>query len=209
MKQIGLLLVLPIFLVLSCGSGPQTAEPAPAEPAPAVIAAPAQTTPPPPPPPPPQVVESTPPQEAVFDPASITEEKYTSTMADLQALIGSLNTIIRARNYNAWTGYLAESYFKEINSPAFLEERTEELYRRDQVVASNTGRDPRQVRKRLLRNSRDYFDHVVVPSRSNDRLDDIAFVSENRVKAYTVDSRGNRLILYDLEIVDDKWKIIH
>ena len=144
-----------------------------------------------------------------FNPESITEEKYTTTKSDVQALIADLNKIIRAKNYNAWRGYLAESYFSEISSAAFLEERTDELYRRDQIVASNLGRDPKKVQKKILRTPRDYFDNVVVPSRSNERMDDIAFVSENRVIAYTMDNRGNRLILYDLELIDNKWKIIN
>ena len=71
------------------------------------------------------------------------------------------------------------------------------------------GRNPRLVQKRILRTPRDYFDNVVVPSRSNDRVDDISFISENRVKAYTEDNRGNRVVLYDLEIIDNTWKIIN
>ena len=157
----------------------------------------------------PKTVESAPSVEKVFDPTSITQEKFTTTKMDVQALIDDLNKIIRARNYNAWVGYLADSYFKEISSKAFLEERTEDLYKRDQTVASNLGRDPRRVQKKILRTPKDYFDNVVVPSRSNDRMDDIDFVSEDRVKAYTVDNRGQRLVLYDLEIIDKKWKIIN
>ena len=145
----------------------------------------------------------------VFSPENITEEKYTATKADVQTLIEELNKIIRAKNYNVWISYLSDSYLKEISSPAFLEERTEELYKRDQLVASNLGRDPRRVQKKVLRTPKDYFDNVVVPSRSNDRMDDIAFISENHVKAYTLDTRGSRLVLYDLAIIDGKWKIIN
>ena len=164
---------------------------------------------PPAPEPPAQTVQSAPPVEKVFDPATITQEKFTTTKADVKLLIDDLNRIIRAKNYNAWVGYLADSYFQEINSQAFLDDRTEELYKRDQIVASNLGRDPRRVQKKILRTPKDYFDNVVVPSRSNDRMDDIDFVSENRVKAYTVDNRGQRLVLYDLENIDNKWKIIN
>jgi len=219
MRRIGLLPLLPVILVLSCASEPKTIEQAPAEPAPPVVVAqpvtpvapppqPVQVAPPPPAPPP-QTVEIEPPAEKAFDPTTITEEKFTTTKADVKTLIDDLNRIIRAKNYNAWVTYLADSYFQEISSRAFLEERTEELYRRDQIVASNLGRDPKRVSKKLLRTPKDYFENVVVPSRSNDRMDDIAFVSDNRVKAYTLDIRGQRLILYDLENIDDKWKIIN
>ena len=143
-----------------------------------------------------------------FDPLSISEEVYAAAMADIQALIEDLNGIIRGRNYNAWLLHLSDSYLELINSPGFLGERTEELYRRDQIVAQNMGRDPRLVEKRVLRSSRDYFTNVVVPSRSNDRVDDIDFLSVNNVKAYTFDLRGQRLVLYNLAEIDGKWKII-
>ena len=199
MKQIGLLLMLPVILVLSsCGSEAKAVEPSPQ---PVAAAEPAL--------PPPQPVQSAPPPPAAFDPASITEEKLATTKADVQALIEDLNRIIKAKNYNAWRGHLSDSYFQGISSPAFLEEKTEELYKRDQIVASNLGRDPKRVQKRVLKTAKDYFDNVVVPSRSNDHMDDIAFVSEDRVKAYTLDNRGNRLVLYDLELIDNKWKIIN
>ena len=213
MKVIGSLFLLTAVLVLSCGSGPKPVESAPPvpveQPAAPVQSAPPPEPPPAPPPPPPPVVQNDPPPVQVFDPNSVTEEKYEATKADVQTLIGDLNRIIRAKNYNAWLGYLSESYMKEISSQAFLDERTEELYKRDQIVASNLGRDPKRVQKKILKTPKDYFDSVVVPSRSNDRMDDIDFVTENRVKAYTVDTRGNRLILYDLELIDNQWKIIN
>jgi len=148
-------------------------------------------------------------REVVFDPHSISTETYNAAMADIQTLIADLNRIIRARNYDAWADHLDGSYYSVISSNVFLEERTEELFRRDQIVAQNMGRDPRLVEKKILRTARDYFNNVVVPSRSNDRLDDIDFVSEHKVKAYTIDTRGNKLILYDLEEIGGKWKIVN
>jgi len=143
-----------------------------------------------------------------FDPDNVSNELYESTKTEIQDLIQRLDNIIRARNYNAWLGYLSESYRSTISSAAFLEERTEELHRRDQLVAAATGKDPRSVEKKVLRTLRDYFDHVVVPSRANDRVDDIAFISETEVRAYTVNNRGTRLILYDLGMIGGTWKII-
>jgi len=139
----------------------------------------------------------------------ITEEMFETTLTDLRGFIEGLNAIIRARNYNAWVSHLADSYYAEINSEIFLFRRTEELFRRDQIVAQSLGRDPRRVQRRVLSNSRDFFYNVVVPSRANDRLDDITFVSEDRVLAFTVDGRGNRLVLYDLELINNRWMIVN
>jgi hypothetical protein len=160
-------------------------------------------------------VQVVPSQEAAFDPNSISREVFANAKTDIQNLVNDLNRIIRARNYNAWIGYLADSYLATISSQGFLDEKTEDLYKRDQVVANNLGRDPRQVEKRVLKSPRDYFSYVVIPSRSNDRVDDIAFITGSRVRAYTIDTKGNRLVLYDLALVGDdghgrgKWLIIN
>ena len=155
-----------------------------------------------------QPTEVLPSVEQAFDPSNISHDLYQATKAEIQDIIQRLDNIIRARNYNEWLEYLSDSYLEELGSPKFLEERTEELYRRDQLVAAAIGKNPRTVEKNVLKNLRDYFDNVVVPSRANDRVDDIEFISETKVRAYTVNNRGARLILYDLEIIGDNWKII-
>ena len=216
MKQKGLFLLLPLslvfFIILNCISASQApvvieteSQPEPVQPGP-VEARPVQPEPVQQKPVQPEIVPG--PAENVFDPGSISEEQYEVAMAEVKALIADLNLIIRDRNYNAWVSHLADSYFREISAAVFLEERTEELFRRDQIVARNMGRDPRTVQRRVLRTTMDYFVNIVVPSRSNDRVDEIEFVSRNRVKAYTVDTRGTRLVLYDLEIIDGRWKIV-
>ena len=198
-------LCLVLLMVLACASVPDEA-PAPQEPVTqepvtqGVVTEPPQTV---------SVAEPAPaPVEQGFDPGSISMEHYEAVKEEVQALIAELNRIIRARNYHEWITHLSESFYREINSQAFLEERTEELFRRDQTVARSMGRDPRHVQRRVLRTAMDFFHHIVVPSRSNDRVDDIDFVSERQVKAYTIDVRGNRLILYNLEIIDGRWKIV-
>ena len=164
---------------------------------------------PPPEEPPPVHIASVPEPEHVFDPSEISVELYEITKREVQDLILDLNRTIRTRDFDTWVSHMAESYFRQISSRAFLDERSEELYRRDIMVARSMGRDTRQVQRVTLRTATDYFIRIVVPSRSNDHVDDIEYVSENRVKAYTIDARGNRLVLYDLEIIGGNWKIIN
>ena len=137
--------------------------------------------------------------EAVFDSASISQEVYESTKVDVQVFIEELNGIIRAKNYNAWKAALSEEFFNEISSPEYLQ-RISEM-------------DAMKTRKIILRTTRDYFINVVVPARANSRVDDIEFISLNRVKAFTLyTNRENitqRLRLYDLERSGDSWKIIN
>jgi hypothetical protein len=144
----------------------------------------------------------------VFDPGTISEEVHNTTLVDAQHLIQDLNSIIRSKNYNAWITHLADSYFSNISSPAYLEEQTTKLYNRDVSEILLKGGSKNSVRKRELRNAQDYFIYVVVPSRANDHVDDIVFITQNKVRAFTVDSsNGKRLVLYDLENVNGFWKI--
>ncbi|MFP3091398.1 hypothetical protein LQZ21_13840 [Treponema sp. TIM-1] len=134
-------------------------------------------------------------EEDDFDPSSITPEMYNTAKKDVQQLIKELNNIIRSRNYNVWVSYLGHDYFEEINSPEFLKRVSESSF----LKSKNT----------VVSDSKDYFTHVVVPSRANSRVDDIEFVSQKRVKAFMVTAQGQRLRLYDLEDFGDGWKIIN
>jgi len=137
-------------------------------------------------------------QPDAFDPARITQAYYESTRVEVQQFIEGLNQIIRNRNYNAWRAALSPEYFAEISSPQNLRDISD-------LPAMKT-------RNIVLRNAQDYFTHVVVPSRANSRVDDIEFISMNRVKAFTVTTiRGEeqRLLLYDLEKINNTWTIVN
>jgi hypothetical protein len=125
----------------------------------------------------------------------ITEEEFNFTKAEIQALVENLNGIIRAKNYNAWLDYLGEEYLVERSSPEYLARISEQPRLKSQNI--------------VLTGPEDYFFYVVVPSRANDRVDDIEFIAKNRVKAYTINVNGQRLRLYDLENRENSWKIIN
>ena len=146
-----------------------------------------------------ETVHNTPPpapsNTPAFDPSSISQEEKDTAKNEIQHLIQELNGIIRARNYNAWVSYLDPDYFTVISSAEYL----------DRISKSTV----LVKQKIILKSAQDYFIHVVVPSRTNDRVDDIEFVSQNRVKAYTINNKGERLRLYDLERTENEWKIVN
>ncbi|GHV60754.1 hypothetical protein AGMMS49587_03170 [Spirochaetia bacterium] len=131
----------------------------------------------------------------IFDPGNVPREVYNYTKLDVQNFIEKLNRIIRARNYEGWVANLKEDYFNEKNSPEYLLKVSAQPRLKTQGV--------------VLTNARDYFIHVVVPSRSRDRVDDIEFINQRRVKAYTITVNGQRLRLYDLEHENGAWKIVN
>jgi hypothetical protein len=135
------------------------------------------------------------PEGEEFDPGSISQEVFDSTKVDVQLFITNLNQIIRSRDYETWVSHLGSDYFAEKSSLEYLAQISEQ---------------PRlKTQKIVLTSPQDYFIHVVVPSRANDRVDDIEFISPTRVKAYTVTPNGQRLRLYDLENSENTWKIIN
>ncbi|MDR1211571.1 MAG: hypothetical protein LBK40_04990 [Spirochaetaceae bacterium] len=178
--------MLPCFLVLlSCAGQPSGQEAVPAPAAPVVPELVAESEP---------VVPDEPPDEN-FDPATISREIFDSTKIDVQQLIQDLNGIIRVRDYRAWVSHLSENYLRNISSPDFLAQISASARLRQQKI--------------VLNSPEDYFNHVVVPSRANDRVDDIEFTSQNRVKAYTLTPNGQRLRLYELEKTGNSWKIMN
>ncbi|WP_157784177.1 hypothetical protein [Treponema primitia] len=135
---------------------------------------------------------------ADFDPKSITKEVYNSTKEEMQRLIEDINRVIRTKDYAKWINYLADDFIQAINSPAFLADLSESSR---QLKGQNI----------VLKTPQDYFTYVVVASRENIRvdasLDDIEFLSHNRVKAYTINARKQRLRLFEFVKDGDSWKI--
>lgn len=135
--------------------------------------------------------------EDVFDPDKISQELYASTRNNVQQFIDGLNEVIRNKNYNAWKAVLSPEKFEEMSSTEFLNQASEDMRTR-------------------IRTIQEYFEKVVVPSRAGTRVDylevDIKFISRNRVTAYALvkanDGSIRRQVLYDLEQIDNLWKII-
>jgi hypothetical protein len=129
----------------------------------------------------------------------VSKAEYDSTKVDVQHFIEELNQIIKRKDYNAWKAALSREYFAQIASPENLQQLSE-------LPAMKT-------RGITLKSAEDYFINVVVPSRANSRVDDIEFIGEHRVKAFTITTTNSgeelRLRLYDLEKTGNIWKIIN
>jgi hypothetical protein len=139
------------------------------------------------------------PVQEVFDPRTVTQAQYASTMEEVRNFIDELNRIISNRNYNAWRAVLSQEYYDEISSPDHLRELSEQPAMKTRGI--------------VLRTLQDYFIHVVVPSRANSRVDDIEFIGQNRVKVFAISTNRageeQRLRLYDLEKINNSWRIIN
>jgi hypothetical protein len=158
-----------------------------------------------------------------FDPGNVSRDVYEVTKAEVEQLVEKLNMIIAARDYNAWISYLEDEYFEKISSPAFLREISDS--------------ELMKMQKKVIKTPREYFLNVVVPSRNNNRVDDISFINENRVRVIQFNQRrrkppsdpdelaklqaagtevrdgwlyeNSREIFYELEKAQDDWKIVN
>jgi hypothetical protein len=135
----------------------------------------------------------------VFDPKKISQEQYLSTRAEVQKFIEEQNKNIRNKNFDAWKKSLSSEYFAEISSAENLK-----------LISEQPAMKSRKI---VLKTARDYFDNVVVPSRADLHVEEIEFISANRVKAFTITTNKageeQRLRLYDLEKIDNTWTIIN
>lgn len=133
------------------------------------------------------------PAPPAFDPKAVPEAVKSATFVDVRSFIDSLNQIIRRQDYEAWLSHLTDEYIEYYSDPSVLA-----VYSEYPVIKGKGIK---------LQTLKDYFLNVVFPARQNDKIDDIEFVGENRIKAITVNPKGERNILYMLEKHDDTWKI--
>ena len=123
------------------------------------------------------------------------QESYEEVLDEVKAFVDNLNLIIKDRNYGKWRLVLSEELLKEISSPEFL---------------ANASKWPSmKSRGIVLKETKDYFNYVVVPSRANSQVDKIEIMDNNRVKAFYINTRKERTeLVYELAKIGDSWTII-
>ena len=129
------------------------------------------------------------PEEEIFE---VTQEIYDQTFDEINALIEKLDEIIAKKNYTSWKENLSQAYIDTNSDKDFLKKKSESpILEMDGIV---------------LKDLRDYFNYVVVPSRMSLNLEEIEFDDENHVTAWTI-FNDNKTKLYQLELIDGSWMI--
>jgi len=134
-------------------------------------------------------------EEKTSQPANnknVTDAVYNKTFSDINDFILRLNQIIGDSKFDEWKKHLTKGYIDYYSN-------TENL----RQISENPTLKKYKI---VLRSLRDYFTYVVVPSRSEARLDSISFVDDNNIKAYMIID-GEPAILYNLVRIDNNWKI--
>jgi hypothetical protein len=131
-------------------------------------------------------------EDETDEPIEVSEELYEQTFTEVEKTISELNEIISDRNFSAWQDYLTDDYRRTYSDPEVLADSSQSTV----LVRNNI----------TLRTLEDYFNFVVVPSRSNARLDDLVFIGEETVEAI-MEVNERRYLLYLLKKTGNRWKI--
>jgi len=122
----------------------------------------------------------------------VTEEIYDNTFEEITNLISNINTIISDEKFEEWKSFLSESYINKYSN-----EKTLENMSQSPILLNNDIE---------LNNLNDYFQYIVVPSRFNVKVEEIEFEGEHKIIVWS-SFNGRRVKLYQLEKIDDNWKI--
>ncbi|MDC7240123.1 MAG: hypothetical protein PQJ50_07160 [Spirochaetales bacterium] len=181
-----ILLILILTVFFSCATAPVEEEPVTE---PVIIETPSEPEEHP-------VVKDEPEEEVIVSDETgfeVSIEVYEQTFDEITALIEKLNGIISDRKYDTWKRYLSDSYISTYNDRATLREIGES----SKILSDNNIE---------LKTLKDYFEWVVVPSRSRATVDDIVFSDDKHLTVYTL-IKDKRTILYQLEKFEDNWLI--
>jgi hypothetical protein len=140
----------------------------------------------------PEILQIEPQPEPEVEEFVVTEEVYSKTFDEIEVFIRNLNEIIRNEDYDTWLMYLSEDYIKRTSDPEYLKQQSEQpLLKKSNVHLSGL---------------RDYFTYVVVPSRTQAKLDEIEFIDETQVRAFAM-IKNTKALLYLLVSENGDWKI--
>lgn len=128
-----------------------------------------------------------------FDGVIITKKDKAVAISEIEEVVKKLNTITAEKDYARWLTYLSPAYKEEYSKRDVLKKTSEGL--------------PGIAKGINLKDLRDYFNYVFVPSRQKMRVDDINYLSPVRVQALIKDKKSF-LIIYDLEKINGKWLLI-
>jgi hypothetical protein len=130
---------------------------------------------------------------AAHSSGGLEDESYEEVFNEVKAFIENLNIIIKNKDFNKWKEALSQERFNEISSREFLT-----------ATSNSTSMKRRGI---VLKELKDYFNFVVVPSRANSQVDKIEILGNNRVKAYYY-KENSTVQLYELEKRGNIWTII-
>ena len=121
---------------------------------------------------------------------SISKEEFSADKKEILRIIKELSTIMAERNYEQWLTYIEPESKVYWSNPINLRKASKRL----------------PIAGQRLNNLYDYFIFVFVPSRRNQNVDEIRYVSRDNIKAVQVrDSQD--VVYYNFRKINNTWMI--
>lgn len=121
---------------------------------------------------------------------SVSWEEFSSDKKEILRIIAELSTIMVERNYEEWLNYIEPDSKVYWSNPINLRKASKRL----------------PIKGQKLNNLNDYFVFVFVPSRKNQHVDEIRYVSRDNIKAVQVrDSQD--VVYYNFRKINNSWMI--
>lgn len=123
----------------------------------------------------------------------VSQETYDKTFNEIYEFIEKIQKTMDTEDYNSWKSILTQEYISKNSDPSYLKRISEEPSLKNSNIA--------------LRNLKDFFLFVFIPSRTGIKMDRIEFISGTRVKVIAIVNNTN-YVIYLLEKENNKlWKI--
>lgn len=121
---------------------------------------------------------------------SVSWEEFSADKKEILRIIAELSTIMAERNYEEWLNYIEPESKVYWSNPINLRKASKRL----------------PIRGQRLNNLNDYFVFVFVPSRKNQHVDEIRYISRDNIKAVQVrDSQD--VVYYNFRKINNTWMI--
>ena len=121
---------------------------------------------------------------------SVSKEEFSADKKEILRIIKELSIIMSERNYEQWLTYIEPESKVYWSNPINLRKASKRL----------------PIAGQRLNNLYDYFIFVFVPSRRNQNVDEIRYVSRENIKAVQV--RGAQdVVYYNFRKINNTWMV--
>ncbi len=123
----------------------------------------------------------------------VSQETYNITFNEIYQFIEKIQKIMDREDYETWKSILTKEYVLKNSDPFYLKQVSEEPSLKNSNIT--------------IKNLKDFFLFVFIPSRTGIKMDRIEFLDQNSVKVIAIVNNTN-YVIYLLEKDNNKlWKI--
>lgn len=128
---------------------------------------------------------------SVQDVKEITQEQFVDDKKAILDIITELSEVMDDEDYDTWMKYIEPASLNYYSNPANLRKAQKKL--------------PNKTIQ--LKNLKDYFKYVFIPSRKRSEVEEIRYISKTTVKAVNVKDDNTVVVYYYFEKIKGRWYV--